>query len=328
LIAVLDTGLGSQARVSPNGRWLAFMSRRELTGYDTQNAVSGLPNEEAGQQDEEVYLYDAEANRLVCASCNPTGARPVGEESAPENVTGQAGGRWVAASIPGWLQYEGAGTHRPVYQARYLSDSGRLFFNSRDALVPQDVNGAWDVYEYEPPGIGSCSTSSVTFAERSGGCIGLISSGTSAEESSFLDASEDGSDVFFLTTAQLAPQDRDTAVDVYDAHECSTQAPCPAPVTTPPPCTTGDACKPAPTPQPTLFGEPSSETFTGAGNVTPATTPVVKAKSLTRAQKLAEALKACRKKPKKKRAGCEMQARRSYGSAANKARKSRSKGGR
>jgi hypothetical protein len=82
-------------------------------------------------------------------------------------------------------------------------------------------------------------------------------------------------------------------------------------------------------PQPTLFGEPSSETFTGAGNVTPATTPVVKAKSLTRAQKLAEALKACRKKPKKKRAGCERQARRAYGSVANKARKSRSgKGGR
>ena len=28
--------------------------------------------------DEEVFLYDAGDNRLVCASCNPTGERPAG----------------------------------------------------------------------------------------------------------------------------------------------------------------------------------------------------------------------------------------------------------
>ena len=56
------------ARVSPNGRFLAFMSQRSLTGYDNHDAVSGAP-------DEEVFLFDAASGRVVCASCNPTGAR-------------------------------------------------------------------------------------------------------------------------------------------------------------------------------------------------------------------------------------------------------------
>ena len=59
------------SRVSPNGRYLAFMSERSLTGYENLDVSSGVP-------DEEVFLYDASAGRLVCASCNPTGARPAG----------------------------------------------------------------------------------------------------------------------------------------------------------------------------------------------------------------------------------------------------------
>ena len=39
------------ARVSPNGRYLAFMSAASLTGYDNVDVHSGVP-------DEEVYLYD------------------------------------------------------------------------------------------------------------------------------------------------------------------------------------------------------------------------------------------------------------------------------
>lgn len=147
----------------------------------------------------------------------------------------------------------------------------------------------------------------------------MISSGTSDSESGFLDASETGGDVFFLTKSRLVSQDYDNALDVYDAHECTTVAPCfPQAALSPTPCTTGDACKPSPTPQPTLYGAPSSETFSGAGNITPAaSTPVVKGRALTRAQKLSRALKECRKKPKRRRAVCERQARRAYGSTAN-----------
>lgn len=305
------------ARVSPSGRYLAFMSERSLTGYDNRDANSGAP-------DEEVYVYDANAKKTVCASCDPTGALPTGTTGSAhyeERLWDYAGlwnGRWVAGDIPGWTNRD---ISSALYQSRYLDDSGRLFFDSSDALVPADVNGVEDVYEYEPAGVGSCQpptygqSASAVFSEALGGCVALISAGNSSEESAFMDASETGGDVFFLTLSRLAPQDYDTSIDIYDAHECSASSPCaPAASLTPPPCASGDACKAAPTPQPAQFGAPSSETFSGAGNVTTAAPRApVTARSLTRAQKLARALRACR--GKRRRKACERSAKRRYGAA-------------
>ena len=104
--------------------------------------------------------------------------------------------------------------------------------------------------------------------EESAGCVGLVSSGTSSESSWFLDASETGGDVFFLTTARLAPQDQDIAYDVYDAHECTQFAPCLPVSVAVPPCETEASCKAAPELQPALYGSPASATFSGAGNAT------------------------------------------------------------
>jgi hypothetical protein len=303
----------STVRVSPNGQWLAFMSNRDLTGYDTNDAVSGHP-------DEEVYLYDASTGKLVCGSCDPTGARPVGVEygavltlvNGSDTIFDRATS--IASNIPAWTGNYPSGAE---YQSRYLSDSGRLFFDSDDALVPQDVNGTQDVYEYEPGSIGDCSGESLRFSEASGGCVSLISSGESAEESAFLDASESGGDVFFLTTSKLATQDFDNTFDIYDARECGLDsARCFAPeAVRPPACNTGDACKPSPTPQPSIFANPSSATFTGTGDLEPFTGPVVKAKGLTRVQKLQRALKACSRKKGKHRKKCERRARAQYGAA-------------
>ena len=111
-------GCGYVSCVS-DGSWLAFSSESSLTGYDNRDAKSGLP-------DSEVYLYNAVSGKLVCASCNPSNARPVGSAEVP--LSTQIGG------------------------SRSLFDSGRLFFNSAGGLVPQDSNGNWDVYEYEPVG--------------------------------------------------------------------------------------------------------------------------------------------------------------------------------
>jgi len=315
------------ARVSSDGRWLAFMSDRSLTGYDNRDAVSDKP-------DEEVYLYDAQANggdgKLICASCNPSGARPHGVEYHPGSPGGfdslpLAGGdrvwgasTWLAANIPGWTTYAGQNAR---YQSRYLSDQGRLFFNSSDALVPQDTNGAEDVYEYEPPAEegppnDTCTQQSPTYNPASQGCVSLISSGASAKESAFLDASESGEDVFFLTASRLTPKDLDTALDVYDARVGGGEG---EPLK--PPSCEGDACQsPVAAPEdPT----PGSLTFQGPGNLLQPVSASVKgkAKPPTRAQKLARALKACAKRPKRKRPGCERQARRAYG-PVGKAKKS------
>jgi DNA-binding beta-propeller fold protein YncE len=312
--ASADADASLSIRVSPDGRWLTFMSRRELTGYDNRDAVSGEP-------DEEVFLYNVGSGShpptLVCASCDPSGARPIGEEGEKINqangglIVGEGWegeGSWLAADIPGWNSATAAGA-KDSYQPRYLSDSGRLFFDARDPLVAQAVNGNWDVYEYEPEGVpagphscgsGTSSGSSVfepartvtvqnKSVEAGAGCVSLISSGESTQESAFLDAdegtgegehgapgSEAGGEVFFMTAARLVPKDVDNAYDVYDAHECTNESPCaPAEASQPPACETEASCKAPPTPQPEVFGAPASATFSGAGNPAPATPAIV-----------------------------------------------------
>ncbi len=243
------------ARVSPDGRYVAFMSKASPTGYDNVDANTGA-------RDAEVYLFDAQASRLVCASCNPTGARPVG-----------------GSEVPGWTAV--ANGLRTFYQSRYLSDEGRLFFDSLDALVPQDTNGKKDVYEYEPDGLGSCGTT--------GGCVGLISGGAEgnsiSEGSTFVDASVSGDDVFIRTLDRLVPQDVDNAYDIYDAHVCSSAVPCPATIVPVPECQSSDACKAGPAPEPGIFGPPPSATFAGAGNIAPKPVSAVKVKKKKKAVK-------------------------------------------
>lgn len=316
-------------RVSPNGEYVAFMSERSLTHYDNID-VSG------GQPDEEVYLYkaptaDAPSGRLVCVSCNPTGERPSGvfDPTTAENPKGllidtqriwNSAGRWLAGVVPGWT---GMALRSARYQSRYLSDSGRMFFESSDSLVPQATNGLMDVFEYEPEGVGDCASSSSNFSETTQGCLGLISSGSSGEESAFLDASENGEDAFLLTSARLVSGDQDTAFDVYDAHLCSDAVPCPPEIVSSPPCETADSCRDAPLLQSPVFEAPASATFSGPGNLTPPTpVPPAKPKTLTKAQLLAKALKACRKKHSThKRLACEKQAHKRYPSKSSKGRK-------
>ncbi len=251
------------SRVSPDGRWLAFMSNRPLAGYDSRDAVSGV-------RDEEVYLYDAAAGggegRILCPSCNPSGARPVGEQvhfpSEAADAQGLWRGRWLAANVPGWTNASGVNT---LHQPRYLDDSGRLFFNSVDALSPRDVNANWDVYEFEPAGVGSCGEAEPSFVGRDGGCVALISSGSSGRQSTFVDASESGDDVFFWTHARLSPEDTDTAADIYDARVCDAASPCLPPPSSAPPCGESSSCR-GPLAQPPVTPSPGTAAFAGPGN--------------------------------------------------------------
>jgi hypothetical protein len=346
------------ARVSPDGGFIVFMSERRLTGYDNtdvsevpspQEESEGVsPDARVTHSDEEVFEYDAASQRTVCVSCDPSGGRPRGvldpTTTQPALLVDRAetwATQWFAAIVPGWTAVK---TSLAFTQPRYLSNEGRVFFDSSADLVPAAENGVEDVYEYEPQGVGACSASAgsamsayeptLTYetegheGESPAGCVGLVSSGTSSEESAFLDASESGDDVFFLTAAQLAPQDVDDALDVYDAHVCGVGWACPAgTVTVPPACTGAESCRQAPAPQPEVYGPPATATFTGPGNPVsqPPSVTVAKSKSkpLTRAQKLAKSLGACRKKrSKRKRTACERAAHRRYGPP--KAKKSHS----
>jgi hypothetical protein len=307
------------ARASPDGHYFTFMSQRSLTGYDNRDAHSGQP-------DEEVFQLDSHSGALRCISCDPTGARPNGifDKENPGPFVDRPHAwprRWLASSTPGWT-LQALVTAR--YQSRYLSNSGREFFNSADALVPQDTNKVEDVYQFEPPGVGDCTPSSKTYAASSGGCVSLISSGSSVEESAFLDASQSGDEVFFLTNARLLGSDVDSAFDVYDAHVCSASSPCPPPPPPPAAACEGDSCQ---NPSPPLASQiPGSLSYSGPENPPPPAK--AKPKPPSRAELLAKALKACKKhKQKRKRVACARRARKRY-ATRKPAKKARTHAGR
>lgn len=304
-------------RVSASGEWLAFMSDRSLTGYDNRDVHSG-------KRDEEVYLYNSAGGGLVCVSCDPTGERPNGFEYKYLDRHGNvAGGHnvwpestWIAGNVPGWTQFREG---RASYQSRYLDEDGRMFFDSGDGLVPRDTNATEDVYEYEPAGVGDCGTENPSYLPQDKGCLGLISSGESPQESGFLDASENGNDVFFLTSSQLSKRDTDTSKDIYDARVGGIEPEEAKPVE----CQ-GDACQSPVSPPESLT--PSSLTSNGPGNLlvspAPGTQTKTKTKAKTRQQQLAKALKGCRKdRGKAKRKGCEKSAEKKYGAKRGKKRK-------
>jgi hypothetical protein len=245
-------------RVTPDGTHLLFMSNANLTGYDnTLASGAGCGNDTFGNPlpvaCEEVFVYDAPSGSLSCASCNPTGERPAG----PSGVRGGTD------FSPG----------RGIYQARAISEDGsRVFFESYDGLVSQDTNGRRDVYEYEA------------------GHPYLLSGGSSDTNASFVDASANGNDAFFITRAALVPQDGDALVDLYDARaphapgEAVGFSAREAPV----PCAEEAMCRAPATPATPPISTPSSTTFSGPASVSAAPPQAVVRKAKTKKRHKAE----------------------------------------
>jgi hypothetical protein len=201
------------ARVSADGTELLFSSTEPLTGFDNTDAATG-------KADAELFLYGASSKALACLSCNPTGERPSGSASAPGAITNGVGQETTQ-----------------IYKPRALSADGRrVFFNSADALALQDTDNQPDVYQWEAPGEGSCAQGTQVNA----GCVSLLSSGRDPEPSTFIDASADGADAFFLTDASLVPSDPGS-YDLYDARVSGGYPVPPSPI----PCE-ADACQALP----------------------------------------------------------------------------------
>ena len=126
-----------------------------------------------------------------------------------------------------------------------VTEEGVAIFDSTDELVPHTSNGRQNVYEYED------------------GQVHAISDVAGGFESFFVAMDPSGNNIFFASADQLLPEDTGNAAVVWDARVGGGY-----PVaSTPPPCNSGDSCKPPPTPQPPLFGEPASATFSGPGNI-------------------------------------------------------------
>jgi hypothetical protein len=168
-------------QTTPDGRFLIFESPRRLTGSEDTSTVGQL------------FEYDAQTEALARVSIGQFGYNDNGNTTVAEYAP--------AIAVP-----EYAVTTRPTEAASRLSlsEDGRVFFTSRDALTPQAIEGRENVYEYGD------------------GEVSLISPGDEAAplqtgQSRLLGVDESGGDVFFFTTDSLVPQDTDTQASWYDA---------------------------------------------------------------------------------------------------------------
>lgn len=255
-IAQLST-VGSYA-VGP----LRFADGGSVAVFQTEAPLSGFNSGGLNQ----VYRYDANANELTCVSCPPSGMTPSGAAYLTHDF---AGARTDTRNL---------NSNRGV-----TTDGTRVYFDTPDPLVPQDVNGRRDVYEWE------------------NGSVFLISTGASREDSYFGDNSPSGGDVLFSTAQGLMPGDTDESYDVYDAR-------IPRPGDNPPPgalpCQ-GDVCQGPPS-VPSLLGAPGSASFNGVGNpslhVSPTTHKKIKPKAKA-PKKVKHRKKSKRAKKSHKKAG-------------------------
>jgi hypothetical protein len=263
---------GGQARVSDDGKMIAFMSGGE--SLTRGNDIRDLPLE-GGIPNTEIYVYDEISGKLVCASC-------------PQNGTAVTSG--VELDVQATTPSVGFETHA---QTRFFSDDGRfVFFNTREALVAGDTNGVSDAYEYD----------------TQTGKLSLLSTGEGEDGTWFVEASANGQDVFLVTRQRLSKSDPDDQVDLYDAR---VDGGLPEPPEAQPPCQ-GDACQGTPSAAPSFntaseFEGQGNPSF--ASTTTPKAKG--KAKALTAAQqRLKRALAPCRKKKAKhSRALCEARVR-------------------
>jgi hypothetical protein len=112
------TSSAPSARASSNGQFFVFNSLNSLTGFDNTDANTSSP-------DNEIFLYDAATNSLSCASCSPTGAAPTGSTNIDV------------------VQNDGVQSKITIL-ARYVSDTGQVFFDTPNALLPSDTDNNID----------------------------------------------------------------------------------------------------------------------------------------------------------------------------------------
>jgi hypothetical protein len=202
-------------QATPDGRYLVFQSTADLTPDQ-----EGLP--EAGQ----VFEYNAQAETLARVSHGQNG------------YNGNGNSKMYPATIPSQY-YRVAGSDTRFTGLAVSADGSRVFFSSAAALTPRALEGFSSVYEYHR------------------GEVSLIAGGhdvAAVNATSLIGTDESGRDVFFMTTDQLIPQDRDASADLYDARIDGGFAP---PVESAP-CA-GDSCQGAArTPPPLLMPGVSS----------------------------------------------------------------------
>ena len=275
-----------RANVTPNGRFLVFESYGSLTPDTHADGAA------------QIFRYDAQTGELVRVS--------VGERGF--NNDGNTG---VGDARLAW-PYEDQEALGPARSDPTMSNDGRfVFFESPVGLTPHALNDvqiaaidhpfegfieriyAENVYEWREGQVFLISDGKDTAADVGGRGLSAVK---------LLGSDGTGANVFFSTADQLVPKDTDTQLDYYDARIC-------APVNGNP-CAAGTVFAVAAVRWGKLLRRAGCNAVVAGARqrvlrrrrATLQPTPPAKpasAKPLTRAQKLAAALKVCRRDKKK-----------------------------
>ncbi|HEY5044527.1 MAG TPA: hypothetical protein VII53_01570 [Solirubrobacteraceae bacterium] len=296
------------AQSTADGRYLVFDSFAKLITAGSEADTSGA---------RQVYRYDFATGALVRVSVGHNGFADNG------NVPGFNA---VIGPVLGSDSQETEGASPSVNDSnRSISENGdTIAFVTAAQLQSTDIAGGanksctagiidvdgagCEVYAWHECSQADCGNGQ-------SGEVSMISDGQDPAGSVYAGMSATGSDIFFQTRTRLVAQDTDSLGDIYDARiDGGFAAP------TPEPSCSGEACQGTQSSSPT-FGTPGSQSFTGGGNQTappfkevlePETKP--KSKPLTNAQRLAKALKQCRRdRAKARRVACEKASRKRLG---------------
>jgi Tol biopolymer transport system component len=201
------------AYASPSGSVLGFGSTVPLTGQNLGGTT-------------QLFVYDAEAETLACASCPSDGSLPVSSVNQD----------FLVGSSEWQERYS---------EKRWVSSRGQVFFDTATPLVSEDQNLVTDVYEYL------------------GGQLRLVSAGAGTRPSTFENATEDGDTVLINTLDALVPQDEEPGIPKLYAARVGGGFPAAAKT---PACDLGaGACEGAPTKPPGLSGA-GTAAFEGPGD--------------------------------------------------------------
>jgi hypothetical protein len=294
------TGSGDErlAQTTPDGRYLVFDSYAKLITAGPEADTSGA---------QQVYRYDFKTGQIIRASLGHEGFANNGNTPG-FNATIGAAPRLEEGALPTINDTN-----------RSISENGEtIAFTSAAQLQSTDVVAGTNAGCRAPSGE---SEAGCNVYEWHNGSVNMVSDGQDPTGAIYAGMSASGSDIFFQTRTQLVGQDTDSFGDIYDAR---VNGGFPAP--TPEPSCSGEACQGGASSSP-AFGASGTSSFTAGGNVTPGSTSFPtptesKPKPLTTAQKLAKALKQCKKdKSKKKRLACQKQAKKKYPPAKHKTTK-------
>jgi hypothetical protein len=217
-------------QVTPDGRYLAVM---------TELAYDPVADKD---EDADIYRWDEEGG-WTCVSCQQPGVPSAGSVNTVRVLLD-----------PNFNTIQKAD---PV--AAISDDGKRIFFDTPDALVPEDTNVCTGG-EGNFPNNYPCKD----VYEWNDGTVSLVSSGAGSEASFLVGATHSGDSVFFETRDRLVGRDTDNGIDVYVAR---TDGGFPEPAPQPPICE-GEACRSAGTAAPAGAGA-GTAVFEGPGNPQP-----------------------------------------------------------